>query len=155
MQLPVHLGIRIPREPVEKLFFPAENAASANARRVDRPSIMSELEQEIRRRAEAGQLAPTLKAECRNLEEWAREQRQLQGRHIPTAKSIGDKLGSLFLGAERRGNAIAPRSAAEVFRIEARTPTPYCEGKSAALSRRRRFHHVVGLGSPAAIDPEP
>jgi hypothetical protein len=97
-----HVRIRILREPVEHLFF-APEPVGGEARPVGRPTLMPELAVEMRRRAAAGQLAPTPGAEFQYLRKWG--QCEFPGEYIPSAKWIGEKLGSLYreLKAKARG----------------------------------------------------
>ena len=65
-----------------------------NARRAPgRPSIMEEIEAEMRRRAVSGELAASLRAEAEALADWAAAQEHLAGKHVPVPSSIHVSLG--------------------------------------------------------------
>lgn len=60
-----------------------------------RPSAMRLIEVELRRRADSGQLAPTLAEEAATLASWGNDN-LLANLPVPAAKSIGNALGSLY-----------------------------------------------------------
>jgi hypothetical protein len=72
--------------------------------RPGRPSIMSEIQAEMRRRAEADRLAPSMRQEAEGLASWARQ--NLHEDTVPKAKSIEKALGSMYreLMAKKRGD---------------------------------------------------
>jgi len=76
--------------------------ASKSASFPGRPSIMRAIETEMRRRANAGQLAPQLRDEARALQNWAKYTHTDQ--QVPGVGAIENALRSLYrrLGGARR-----------------------------------------------------
>jgi hypothetical protein len=64
--------------------------------RPGRPSVMGELEAEMRRRATSEELAPSLRAEAKALAEWAAADERLASQRIPKPKSIEKKLSKVY-----------------------------------------------------------
>ena len=59
-----------------------------------RPSVMSAIAQEMRRRAQRGELRDRITPECRALRAWAEQ--HVQGEHIPQVDSIRKALSDLY-----------------------------------------------------------
>jgi hypothetical protein len=78
---------------VEELLAPDLDILP-EARPPGRPSMMPKIEAEMRRRAAAGQLRPTLSVESKVLASWA--QTTHPDEHPPRAKSIQRRLGRLY-----------------------------------------------------------
>jgi hypothetical protein len=78
---------------VEEIPVPDSDTVP-EARPPGRPSMMPKIEAEMRRRAVAGQLRPTLSAESKVLASWA--QTTHPGERPPRAKSIQRRLGRLY-----------------------------------------------------------
>jgi hypothetical protein len=93
----VELRFREPRPiSMESVPTPAKERQPKQRRPAGRPSFMSEIEAEMRRRATSGELAATLVAESEALAEWAAAQQHLIGRHVPKPLSIQRKLGEVY-----------------------------------------------------------
>jgi hypothetical protein len=60
------------------------------------PSIIPELEAEMRRRAASGELAPSLRTEAEALADWAAADERLASQRIPKPKSIEKKLSKVY-----------------------------------------------------------
>ena len=89
---PARLGASERKQEAPPQGQPARRLRS----RPGRPSIMPEIEAEMRRRAASGELAPALKAETEALADWAAVQERLAGKHIPVPSSIRRRLGSVY-----------------------------------------------------------
>jgi len=86
--------------PVPSRLPASETAASRQQerqrRQPGRPSIMLQIEAEMRRRAASGELAESLAAEAEALAEWAAAQEHLVDRHVPMPSSIQRQLASVY-----------------------------------------------------------
>jgi hypothetical protein len=71
-----------------------EQSSHRAASRRGRPSVMSEIKGEMRRRAASGQLAPSMRQEAKDLFSWARH--NLHEDVVPKAKSIENALSQTY-----------------------------------------------------------
>jgi len=81
-------------EPKQEVAGPQAQLARPAPSRPGRPSIMPEIEAEMRRRAEPGQLAPSMRQEAKDLAAWAEQ--QFHDIKIPEARSIERALGPMY-----------------------------------------------------------
>lgn len=87
---PVSDDVDEPKDEEAPLLLPQKQSPSFPGR----PSIMAAVEQEMRRRASAGELLPSLRQESAYLSEWARLNHH--GQQTPTAKTIENALRNLY-----------------------------------------------------------
>lgn len=78
----------------QKMPVPQTQPGRPARSRPGRPSMMPEIEAEMRRRAKSGQMAPSLRQEAKELAAWAEQ--EFQGGTGPKARSIEKQLGSIY-----------------------------------------------------------